>query len=102
MSIDLQTLVSLGSLLGVSIAVYRIYKMKEAAMKAEGIQQQRQTTLESDLLLAKAKITDLEARLRTTDCGVASIQTDIKHIVSALSRIEQKLDTHIASDPKEA
>lgn len=98
MNIDLQTLVSIGSLLGVLIAVYKIYKYKEAAMQQQGKQLEKQRLVEDELLLAKKRIDDLQERLRGTDINMASIQTDIKHIMEALGRIESKLDNHIGKD----
>ena len=95
MTVNLQTLVSIGSLLGVLIAVYKVYKYKEAAMQQQGKQQEKQRQVEDELLLAKKRIEDLQERLGKTDVNMATIQADIKHIMDALGRIEDKLDDHI-------
>ncbi len=67
MNIDLQTLVSIGSLLGVLIAVYKVYKYKEAAMQQQGKQLEKQRLVEDELLVAKKRIDDLQDRLRGTE-----------------------------------
>lgn len=97
-AIDLDTLVSVGSLIGVIVVVYKTYKMREAAMRAEGASIQQQASLVSELGIAKSRITDLETKLRDTDLGYAGIRSDVNHILTTLNRIESKLDGHISSD----
>jgi len=98
MAISLQTLASAGSLIGVVIAVWKVYKYKEAAMQQQGKQLEKQRLVEDELLLAKKRIDDLQERLSGTNINMASIQTDIKHIMESLGRIEKKLDDHIGKD----
>jgi len=74
MDISLQTLASAGSLIGVVIAVWKVYKYKEAAMQQQGKQLEKQRLVEDELLVAKKRIDDLQDRLRGTDINLASIQ----------------------------
>lgn len=96
MVIDLQTLVSIGSLIGVLIAVYKVYKYKEAAMQQQGKQQEKQKQIEDELLVAKKRIEDLQERLRLVDVSMAKVEVGMEHALDALGRIEKKLDDHIS------
>jgi len=100
--IDLSVLVNLGSLLGICLALYKVFKVKEAAMKADGAHVQQQVQLQSDVSGLKVKISELEVRVHQNDTDSSGYRTDIKHILDALSRIEDKLDRHIAEERKEA
>jgi len=85
---NLQMLVSIGSLIGVFIAIWNVYRIKEAAMQDEGKRQQEQRQLAQMLAEAQHKIAELEGRIQQSDVNMAEIKVEIKHISAAVQRIE--------------
>ena len=95
---NLQMLVSIGSLIGVFIAMWNVYRVKEAAMQDEGKRQQEQRQLAQMLAEAQHKIAELEGRVQQSDVNMAEIKVEIKHISAAVQRIEKKLDSRISNE----
>jgi len=62
------------------------------SVKDKGKAEQIQAQLESDLKECKSNIKLLELTSACQDGDIKSLNTDIKHIMDALMRIEKKLD----------
>ena len=62
---------------------------------AEGAQKQTLAQVRLDLERAREKIADLEVRLREADGNLREIMSDIKHLISAVDKMSEKLDKHI-------
>lgn len=95
---NLQMLVSIGSLVGVFIAIWNVYRIKEESMQDEGKRQQEQRQLAQMLSDAQHKISELEGRIQQSDVNMAEIKVEIKHISAAVERIEKKLDSRVGDE----
>lgn len=90
--IDLPTLVSVGALMGAALSLWKAYNNRKDAAMDEGKRRKEQETLQLDLAAAKARIAELERKSQTADTDMAVIKSDVKHILTALDKIEAKLD----------
>jgi archaellum component FlaC len=74
------------------IAISRFYFDRWDRAVEEGKMRGEIEQLRKDIDSAYAKMRDMENVARCVDVDIASIQSDIKHILSALVRIENKLE----------
>lgn len=90
--INLETLVSVGSLICVLIAVYQFrHQRKEAAVR-EGQQVEKQKQLIADLEKAECRIKMLEDKASSTDIDAAEMKKDIKYLVDTVKEIKIIID----------
>jgi len=73
------------------IAIVGFFNTRKAAAVAEGKRQQELEQLERDVKAAHEKIRELEAAGKCTDGDIRELKTDMKHVLDALSRIEERL-----------
>jgi len=95
---NLQMLVSISSLVGVFVAIWNVYRIKEESMQDEGRRQQEQQQLARMLSDAQHKIAELEGRIQQSDVNMSEIKVEIKHISAAVERIEKKLDSRVDNE----
>lgn len=92
MTLDVTLVIAIiGCLLAVSAW---IDSRRKAAMK-EGEQKQTVSQLRADLDKARERVAILEDRLREADGDVREIKADIKHLISTVDRMSEKLDRHL-------
>jgi len=91
-------LVSISSLVGVFVAIWNVYRIKEESMQDEGRRQQEQQQLARMLSDAQHKIAELEGRIQQSDVNMSEIKVEIKHISAAVERIEKKLDSRVDNE----
>lgn len=88
----LTMLASLAAIIGAMVAFSQLNTMKRNTQMDEGKRRQEAEQIKRDLDDAKARLAHLEAESRESQIDIAEIKTDVKHILKALSVIEEKLD----------
>ena len=74
------------------LAISKFYADRRDRAVEEGKMQGEIAQLRRDIDAAYSKMREMETAARCADVDIASIQSDIKHILSALVRIENKLE----------
>ena len=74
------------------IAITRFYFDRWDRAVEEGKMQNEFTQLRKDLDACHLKIRDMENDARMVDIDLAEVKSDVKHILAALGRIEDKLE----------
>lgn len=92
MNISWQAIGTVVAIFGAGLSLWKLMKAQRGATVEEGKRMREQEQLQRDLAEAKAKIAELERRSQTADTDMAVIKSDVKHILTSLSKIEEKLD----------
>jgi len=70
---------------------------RRRAVMEEGRRQQEMDQLKLDVARAWSRVQELEIKLHTSDMSVREIVTHIQHVLTAIERLEGKLDTHLSA-----